>query len=219
MKANPSTDLGQSLGLFDPYLIEACPPADSRMKILCAAYIEIHEVGFQAASISRILRSTGLTKGALYHHFPSKLELGYAVIDEVIEPQLRAHWVEPLRDCRDPVATLSEILRHSEQTITDRDVELGCPVNNLAQEMSPVDEGFRRRIDGLLSLWRGAIKTALENGVEAGTISREVDPTALAVMFVATLEGCIGAAKSAQNKALLSQCGDSLIMLIEKLRV
>ncbi len=205
-------------GLFHPYVPPDCDPESSRAVILCAAYIEIHEVGFQAASLSRILKSTGLTKGALYHHFPSKLDLGYAVLDEIIEPKMRANWVDPLEHSDDPIPVLVRVLSDAESMINSRDIELGCPVNNLAQEMSPVDEGFRQRIDGLFALWRGAIRDALERGKAAGTVQTDVDSEALAVMFVATLEGCIGAAKSAQSKEILTLCGRSLIMMLEKLR-
>ena len=54
---------------------------DTRQVILEAAYEEIHVRGFQAASLSKILSSTNVTKGALYHYFPTKLALGYAVVD------------------------------------------------------------------------------------------------------------------------------------------
>ncbi len=46
----------------------------TRQVILEAAYEEIHARGFQGASLSKILSSTSLTKGALYHYFPTKLE-------------------------------------------------------------------------------------------------------------------------------------------------
>ena len=59
-------------------------PDQTRDKILHSAFCEIHRQGFQAASIANILQDTGLTKGALYHHFPTKQALGLAVIDEVI---------------------------------------------------------------------------------------------------------------------------------------
>lgn len=51
----------------------------TRDKLLQAAFNEIHLHGFQAASIANILRDTGLTKGALYHHFPTKQELGLEI--------------------------------------------------------------------------------------------------------------------------------------------
>ena len=42
--------------------------------------------GFQAASLSRILAQTGVTKGALYYHFSGKQMLGYAVLDDPTMP-------------------------------------------------------------------------------------------------------------------------------------
>jgi len=52
----------------------------TRRKILESAFHEIHRNGFQAASLNPILERTGVTKGALYHHFPNKQTLGYAVL-------------------------------------------------------------------------------------------------------------------------------------------
>ena len=63
-------------------------PDITRDRILDAAFQEIHKYGFQAASLSNILDRTGLTKGALYHHFPDKDRLGHAVIEEVIREAL-----------------------------------------------------------------------------------------------------------------------------------
>jgi len=56
----------------------------TRQIILQAAFDEIHARGFQGASLSKILSSTQVTKGALYHYFPNKLALGYAVVEEHI---------------------------------------------------------------------------------------------------------------------------------------
>ncbi|MCD4689472.1 MAG: TetR/AcrR family transcriptional regulator, partial [Desulfuromonadaceae bacterium] len=71
----------------------------TRQTILDAAAQEIHLHGFQAASLSRILATTGLTKGALYHHFPNKQALGYAVLEEDILVRGRAIWISPLEQC------------------------------------------------------------------------------------------------------------------------
>ncbi len=205
-------------GLFYPSPLVGGDAASSRAVILYAAYLEIHETGFQAASLSKILKNTGLTKGALYHHFPSKLDLGYAVLDEMVKPQLQEHWCEPLRQHENPIGTLIAILTESQALITHRDIELGCPLNNLAQEMSSVDEGFRIRIDAIFVMWREAIASALEKGKINQTVQEDVDTEALAIMLVATLEGCIGAAKSAQSKDVLSKCGTSLVMILNNLR-
>src|SRR5688572_29788030 len=114
-------------------------PFTARKKLLWAAYEEMYRRGYQGARVDRILAAVGLTKGAFYHYFPSKLELGYAVVDECIARALDIIWLVPLRDATDPIATLRSIIESSEVT-SRRNAELGCPINNLAQEMSPVDE-------------------------------------------------------------------------------
>ena len=47
-------------------------PAETRRRILEAAFAEMWRVGFRAASLEAILLEAGVTKGALYHHFRSK---------------------------------------------------------------------------------------------------------------------------------------------------
>ncbi|MFC8130179.1 ScbR family autoregulator-binding transcription factor [Streptomyces sp. NPDC057302] len=52
----------------------------TRQAILMAASAVFDEVGYEAATISEILKRSGVTKGALYFHFTSKDELAQAVL-------------------------------------------------------------------------------------------------------------------------------------------
>jgi len=54
----------------------------TRRKILEAAIDVFGEVGYAAAAWGTIIERTGMTKGALYHHFDSKESLASAVIEE-----------------------------------------------------------------------------------------------------------------------------------------
>jgi AcrR family transcriptional regulator len=54
----------------------------TRHKILDAAVEVFSEVGYAAAGWNTIIERTGMTKGALYHHFDSKESLASAVIEE-----------------------------------------------------------------------------------------------------------------------------------------
>ena len=191
---------------------------ETRAKILMAAFDEIYQRGFQAASLSNILKNTNITKGALYHHFKNKMELGYAVVDEVIHTTLSANWIEPLLDTDDPIPVIQQILLQSGDQMTEEDVRLGCPLNNLAQEMSPIDEGFRERIKAVYTEWQEAIEGACERGKLAGNIRQDADAKQLGVLFVATLEGCLGLAKSTQSLDVLMQCGHGLIEQLELLK-
>src|SRR3984957_7098085 len=54
----------------------------TRRKILDAAIDVFGDVGYAAAGWSTIIERTGMTKGALYHHFDSKESLASAIIEE-----------------------------------------------------------------------------------------------------------------------------------------
>lgn len=57
----------------------------TRRKILNAAIDVFGEVGYSAAGWGTIIERTGMTKGALYHHFDSKESLASAIIEEGAE--------------------------------------------------------------------------------------------------------------------------------------
>ena len=76
---------------------------------------------------------------------------------------------------------------------------LGCPLNNLAQEMSPLDEGFRQRIQAGFETWRRAIAQALRQGQAHGTVREGIDPDEMATFILAAIEGTIGLMKSSQD--------------------
>ncbi len=190
----------------------------TRQVILEAAYEEIHARGFQGASLSKILSSTNVTKGALYHYFPTKLALGYAVIDEILSVRIHQLWVLPLLESDDPITNFKKIIMKIGGEITEEDIQCGCPLNNLAQEMAPIDEGFRFRVEEVYRSWREGIESAFVKGQEKGFVKKELNVTSVATMIVASLQGCMGLAKNAQSKKVLLQCGQSVIEYLESLR-
>lgn len=191
---------------------------DTRSAILLAAYKEIHLNGFQAASLNNILAHTGVTKGALYHHFPNKTELGYAVIDEVLGEHIFRSFVQPLQQADDPIEALIGLIQQSGEAFTLRDIELGCPLSNLAQEMAAIDEGFRVRLNRIYESWLGAIQDAVTQAQQAGSIAPSVNPQQVAAMVVATMDGCLSAGKISQDLDKLLCCGAGLIQYLNLIR-
>lgn len=177
----------------------------TREKLLDAAFCEIHRHGFQAASVANILRDTGLTKGALYHHFPTKQALGLAVVDEVVRQRLERWAFAPLRESRQPTATLIEIIGQKSAADTES-VSLGCPLNNLMQEMSPLDEDFKMRLNAILGTWSDVVEDALRRDQQAGIVRAGIDCRAAALFIVSAWEGCVGTAKSLQSPAGFKLC-------------
>ena len=191
---------------------------DTRGKILFAAYKEIHSQGFQAASLNNILARTGVTKGALYHHFPNKTELGYAVVDEVIARHIDQSFIQPLQNLENPIDGLIELIRNSGNVFSITDINLGCPLTSLAQEMAPIDEGFRLRLSNIYEKWHQSIAEIMTEAKNAGKLIDEVEPYTLAVTVAATMEGALNAAKVAQNLDKLYHCGCGLIQYLQLIR-
>ena len=143
-----------------------------RDNILHAAFEEFYRHGFQGGSLIRIAERAGATKGALFHYFKSKTELGYAIVEEVIRPLGKERWINPLLEAGDPVEAIKATFRRNirEDVAKIEMLTQGCPLNNLAQEMSPLDEGFRKRIEQNYQLWREALAEALERAKRRGQI-------------------------------------------------
>src|ERR1700679_3675330 len=137
-------------------------PERTRELLLQAACQEIYRSGYRSADLDAILAAAGVTKGALYYHFVSKEALGYAVVEEIIASNLHQKWVRPLRDAQNPIDVLVCIIQS--ESLKREDVQRGCPLLNLSQEMSGLDEGFRKRTAQVYKDWHDAMASALREG-------------------------------------------------------
>ena len=174
-------------------------PERTRERLLQAAFREVYRYGFQSAGIDTILAATNVTKGALYYHFESKEALGHAIIEEVIAEITRDRWVLPLQRSKDknPVDALIGIVQAI--PARPREVRSGCPLVNLAQEMSQLDEQFRKRLERIFHAWQEEIAMALRRGQSQGTVRRDLVPEETSRFLIAMVEGYEVLAKNAQD--------------------
>ena len=199
-----------------PRAIRLRDPERTRERLLQAASREVYISGFQSASLDTILAAAGVTKGALYYHFHSKEALGYAVVEEIIAPDCLTKWLHPLQKCEDPIDALIGIVRgHS---LRPEDVRGGCQLNNLAQEMSPLDEGFRKRLARVFNEWQEGVASALREGQTRGIVRRDVEAGEAAGFLIATLEGYGSLAKNAQDAKVLKAGFRNIVSWLQSLR-
>ena len=163
----------------------------TREKILNSAYRLFYEKGFNGTSIDDILKDAQLNKGSLYHIFKSKKEVLLAVIEKRIAPILTEEDYKIIQAEPKPLHFLEQKLLN----IDFFDFKHGCPLNNLVQEMSPVDVDVAK---ALLKIYHN-----LEHYYFLALRDEKISETqkkSLAKMMVATVEGAIMAAKAAQTK-------------------
>lgn len=192
-------------------------PERTRERLLQAAFREIRKSGFQSAGINTILAATNVTKGALYHHFESKEALGYAIVDEIIAKLVRDRWLRPLLSDGHPIDVLIGIVRRI--PARPADVRESCPLLNLAQEMSPLDEQFRKRLERLFLAWQEGIATLLRKGQSQGTVRRDLNPDETASFLVAMVEGYASLAKNAQDTKVWNVGIKNIVGWLKSLRM
>jgi AcrR family transcriptional regulator len=176
---------------------KARDPERTRERVLQAAFQEIYHSGYRGADLDAILAAAGVTKGALYYHFDNKEALGYAVVDEVIASQTHQKWVQPLRNGKNPIDDLVRIVQS--ESLKREDVQRGCPLLNLSQEMSGLDEGFRRRTARIFKDWHDAIAEALREGQKRGVVRSDINANETATFLIAAYEGYVVLTKNSQD--------------------
>lgn len=192
-------------------------PDKTREALLQAAFREIHRSGFQAASIDAILANVGVTKGALYHHFPNKRALGYAVVEELIARFMEERW-RPVLESDDPITAIQNLISSGCSQASLEDLKLGCPFNNIALEMSPIDEGFRQRIEAVYNTWYDTTVASLSKGQKLGKVDKKINVERVSTFLLAAFEGSISLAKCTQNPDVLKRGADAIIDYLETLR-
>lgn len=195
-------------------------PETTRAKILDTALELFHTRTFNGTSINEIVERSGITKGALFHHFKGKDDLGQAVINEPLREEIHRVWVEPLRNSVDPVEVLLSIMRGLAQMVRDNCdmLERGCPLNNLAQELSSHDPAFKALLQSVYAEWEDAIEAALRSGIAAGNVRPDIDPKSAAVTIVAFSEGAIGLLKVHSNLECLGHIAVGFTHFLNALR-
>lgn len=191
----------------------------TRTRLLDVAFAEIYTHGYQGLRVDALLEKAGLTKGAFYHHFPSKQALGLAVIDEVLAGMADLIWGQHLLQHDDPIEGIEASVAFALGMLGERCTTLGCPINNLAQEMSGLDEAFRERLDGVFRGIIANIATALKRGQKRGLVRSDLDAEAAATFILASVEGAIGLAKSARSGAVLDTAMSEARRYLGSLRV
>jgi len=187
----------------------------TRQNILTVAADEIHQHGFKATSLTIILNRCEISKGALYHHFTSNLELGYAVFEEVYTPMFLDVWQSALSG-DDPVEGLCDFFTSMTEQMSCSEVVCGCPLNNLCEEMANADEGFRLRILSMQEQLNQLIVTSLER--IHGELRSDLILSQVGYFIVATLNGATTLSKSSRNKALFQQVIAELCLYIRALK-
>ena len=166
----------------------------TRERIVEAARQLFFKRGYTATGIADVLKEAGANSGSLYHFFPSKEDLLTAVLEKylsMLEPQV----LQPaFARTSDPIERLFAILEGYRLLLEMSDFQLGCPIGNLALEVSNSHRKARKLIVENFRAWCEAVRNLI---VEAGDrLPADLDAGACATHVLATMEGAVMLARS-----------------------
>lgn len=179
----------------------------TREAILEAANRLIHVHGYNHTSLDDVLRESGVGKGNFYYHFKSKEDLGYAILDQIIASFLDRTLEPCLSDPeRGALAQIRCFVDRVLEAQRESNCVGGCPLGNLAAELSDVHEGFRARLASVFGVWRERLTSALRAEQLRGAVDAACRPEAVADFIVASLEGAILLTKLTKDITVMEQC-------------
>jgi AcrR family transcriptional regulator len=116
---------------------------DSRQEILRTAARLFQQRGYDATSMNDVAAGLKLSKGGLYHHFQSKDEILFEIMDHAMQIT-EERVLTPVRSIADPEERLRALIRlHIEVVLSPRDREITV----MLHENHPLPPALRKRIN------------------------------------------------------------------------
>lgn len=168
----------------------------ARDKLLAAAMQTIREVGFEAASVDDLCRAAGVTKGAFFHHFKSKDDLGVAAAQHFSDFAAGIFAQAPYQQERDPRARLLGYIDFRAAILQGELPHYTCLLGTMVQEAYATHPAIRQACETHMF---GHAATLVPDIVAAKRLycpDAGFSPESLAAFTQAVLQGAFVLAKA-----------------------
>jgi TetR/AcrR family transcriptional repressor of nem operon len=189
----------------------------TRREIIRKAAPIFNQRGYEGASLSNLMRATGLEKGGIYRHFESKQQLAAEAFDYAWNAAvaLRLAGTEEIENSVDRLKQIVRNFREKREGL----VPGGCPLLNTAIDSDDGNPALRAKAKRALRSWLDRLGTIIIAGQQRGEVNRNVDAEELANLIVGTLEGSLMLRRlQKKDKPLALACRHLEEYLEEKIR-
>jgi AcrR family transcriptional regulator len=190
-------------------------PLQTRSAILEATGIEFSQHGYAGTGLGSIVTRAGMTKGALFHHYPDKRSLAVAWVLESLMPAMDELWTQPLAG----VGSLDAFLNLSRARCMElRADDATSTLVAITAETAAGEPMLSAALQQVFAAWRDGISSLLERGKAAGWIHPSIQPEAEAGFYTAVFSGFTVTAKCASGESVLRSNAAALGAYLETLR-
>ncbi|NRR92240.1 TetR/AcrR family transcriptional regulator [Winogradskyella undariae] len=163
--------------------------------ILNESFKLFYKEGFKTTSVDKIMKATKLTKGAFYHHYKSKKELGLEVISTKIQKRVYDGMITPLYQDGNALKLLETTFSGRIKSFSLYDKQHGCPMNNFINEIADEEEAYQIALKRIIEEWKAALIHLLERGKLENSINKDISSNAVAIYLISAFEGIRGIRK------------------------
>jgi TetR/AcrR family transcriptional repressor of nem operon len=183
----------------------------ARDKLMEAAVAMVREKGFAATSVDDLCKQAGVTKGAFFHHFATKEQLGVEAARHWDEMTSAFFAAQAYRQLDDPLERVLGYIDFRREILAGEVSEFTCLVGTMVQEAYQSAPAIRDACDVTISRHAAVIEQDIAAAIEACGINPDGwDAKGLALHMQAVLQGAFILAKAKGGPEVAVQSIDHL---------
>ncbi len=169
--------------------------------------------GYAATSMSDITKATGLTKGAIYGNFKNKEDLAIAAFKFTIKNMMK-RIANHMSSGNSPIEKLF-LITDFYRNYYDYSKQLGgCPVLNIGVDANNQNTLLLQNVRQVIERLQDQVATLIEDGIEAGEISTEVNAMQFAKRLDTMIQGAIFMTYTMDDNFYIKDTMDAIDALI-----
>jgi len=187
----------------------------ARGKLLDAAISIIRKKGYAATSVDELCARAGVTKGAFFHHFPTKDSLAVAAANHWSELSNSLFAAAPYHRFEDPLDRVLGYLDFRKSMLRGDVAEFTCLAGTMLQEAYRTHPDIRHACDESIGGAAATVESDIAEAMKRYHIRGPWTAETLALHTQAVLQGAFILAKAKGNAAVAEESIDHLRRYVE----
>jgi TetR/AcrR family transcriptional regulator, transcriptional repressor for nem operon len=182
----------------------------AREKLLDAALALIRTKGYEATTVDDLCSKAGVTKGAFFHHFPSKEALGVAAAEHWSRVTSAFFAAAPYHRHADPLDRVLGYIDFRKEILKGQVPEFTCLVGTMVQEVYKSSPAMRKACDASISDHAAKVEADIAAAMKQRGMRPSWTAKSLALHTQAVLQGAFILAKAKGGAEIAGQSIDHL---------